>query len=366
MEVIPAHFQHNPIALPFELDVNPQIPYLLHRAIGASSCGITIADARLPDRPIIYANPAFERITGYPVEEAVGKNCRFLQGADRDQPDLTELRKAILAGKDCLVVLKNYRKDGVPFWNELTISPVLDATGTLTHFIGVQTDITRRKQAEEALQQAHDCLEQKVQERTAQLYHAYDATLEGWVKALDLRDHETKGHTQRVTEMTLRLARAMGMQEGELVHIRRGALLHDIGKIGIPDAILLKPGKLTEDERLRMQKHPEYAFEWLFSIEYLQPALAIPYSHHEKWDGTGYPCGLKGEEIPIAARLFAVVDVWDALRSDRPYRQGWPEKQVMEHIQAQAGTHFDPQVVSVFLRLLAKESRAHLEECKAA
>jgi putative nucleotidyltransferase with HDIG domain len=181
---------------------------------------------------------------------------------------------------------------------------------------------------------------------------AYDTTLEGWSSALDLRDRETEGHTQRVAEMTLRLARAMGFTEAELVHVRRGALLHDIGKMGIPDQILLKPGTLTDDEWVIMRKHPIYAYELLSPIAYLRPALDIPYSHHEKWNGMGYPRGLQGEQIPLSARLFAVVDVWDALRSDRPYRPGWPEEKVREYLRAGRGVHFEPQMVDVFLREL--------------
>jgi putative nucleotidyltransferase with HDIG domain len=187
------------------------------------------------------------------------------------------------------------------------------------------------------------------------LSQAYDSTIEGWSYALDLRDKETEGHTQRVAKMTLALARAMGISEDELVHVRRGALLHDIGKMGVPDQILLKPGKLTDEEWTIMRMHPVYAYDLLSPIAYLQPALDIPYCHHEKWDGTGYPRGLSGEQIPFAARLFALVDVWDALRSDRPYRNGWPADKVIEHIRSQAGTHFDPSVVEVFLRLVAEE-----------
>ena len=191
-----------------------------------------------------------------------------------------------------------------------------------------------------------------LQRSNAELTLAYDATIEGWSRALDLRDKETEGHTQRVTEMTMRLARAMGLGEADLVHIRRGALLHDIGKMGVPDGILLKPGKLTDEEWEIMRKHPTYAYEMLLSITYLRPALDIPYCHHEKWDGTGYPRGLKREAIPLAARLFAVVDVWDALCSDRPYRPGWPAEKVREHIRSLAGTHFDPHIVEAFLRIL--------------
>jgi HD-GYP domain-containing protein (c-di-GMP phosphodiesterase class II) len=185
----------------------------------------------------------------------------------------------------------------------------------------------------------------------ADLSRAYDSTIEGWSRALDLRDKETEGHTQRVTQMTLKLARAMGLSSDELVHIRRGVLLHDIGKMGVPDHILLKPGKLTDEEWQIMQRHPVYAYELLSPIAYLRPALDIPYCHHEKWDGSGYPRGLRGEQIPFAARLFAIVDVVDALRSDRPYRKGWPEKQVLAYIREQSGVHFDPQVVAAFLEL---------------
>ena len=180
---------------------------------------------------------------------------------------------------------------------------------------------------------------------------AYDETIEGWSHALDLRDRETEGHTQRVTEMTLRLARAMGMTDAELVHIRRGALLHDIGKMGIPDSILLKPGTLNDREWEIMRRHPEYAKDLLSPIDYLRPAIDIPYCHHEKWDGTGYPRGLRCEEIPLAARLFAIVDVWDALCSDRPYRSAWSHDQARDYIRAQSGSHFDPKVVEAFLAL---------------
>jgi PAS domain S-box-containing protein len=180
---------------------------------------------------------------------------------------------------------------------------------------------------------------------------AYDATIEGWSRALDLRDKETEGHTQRVTELTERLARATGVINEQLIHIRRGALLHDIGKMGVPDSILLKPGALTDAEWVIMRKHPAYAYDMLSPIAYLRPALYIPFCHHEKWDGTGYPQGLQGEQIPHAARLFAVVDVWDALRSDRPYRPAWSADKVREYIREQTGRHFDPKVVAAFWAL---------------
>jgi PAS domain S-box-containing protein len=192
---------------------------------------------------------------------------------------------------------------------------------------------------------------QDLQRYNLELSLAYDTTLEGWSHALDLRDHETEGHTQRVTEMTLRLARSMGIDETAMVHIRRGALLHDIGKMGIPDSILLKPGPLTDDEWETMKLHPVYAHDLLSPIAFLHPALDIPYCHHEKWDGTGYPRGLKGDQIPLSARIFAIVDVYDALRSDRPYRSAWTEERTMEYIVALAGSHFDPAVVDAFLEM---------------
>lgn len=184
-----------------------------------------------------------------------------------------------------------------------------------------------------------------------ELYFAYEATIEGWSRALDLRDHETEGHTQRVTELALRLADVMGMSDVEKANLRRGALLHDIGKMGVPDAILHKPGALTEHEWNIMRQHPSYAYQMLSPITYLKPALEISYCHHEKWDGTGYPNELKGSEIPLAARVFAVVDVYDALTSDRPYRKAWPLEETYKYIQSQSGKHFDPLVVQALLKL---------------
>jgi len=186
------------------------------------------------------------------------------------------------------------------------------------------------------------------------LISTYDKTLEGWSLALELRDEATQGHTKRVTELTLELARAMGIEEAKITNIRRGALLHDIGKIGIPDRILLKPGPLTKAERKMIEMHPVFAREMLNTIEFLHPAMDIPTFHHEKWDGKGYPTGLFREEIPIAARIFAVIDVWDALTSDRPYRKAWPYEKALAYIISNSGTHFDPEVVTVFSKMVEK------------
>lgn len=189
-----------------------------------------------------------------------------------------------------------------------------------------------------------------LQRSNLELTMAYDSTLEGWSKALDLRDRDTEGHTRRVTELTDQLAREFGIGDADRVHIRRGALLHDIGKMGIPDTILLKKGPLSGEEWKIMKTHPDLAVAMLAPISFLRPALDIPHCHHEKWDGSGYPRGLKGDQIPRAARIFTVVDVYDALMSDRPYRRAWSEQETLEYIQAEAGKHFDPEIASVFIK----------------
>ena len=180
----------------------------------------------------------------------------------------------------------------------------------------------------------------------------YDAMIEGWTRLLELRDHEPRGHSQRVTTMTVDLARLMGFPEHDLIHIRRGAMLHDVGKMGIPDSILLKPGSLTDDEWIVMRQHTTIAYEQLASIVELELALDIPYCHHENWDGSGYPRGLAGEKIPLMARLFALVDSWDSLRSDRPFRKAWPDDKVKAYILERGGKNFDPDLASKFTALL--------------
>jgi HD-GYP domain-containing protein (c-di-GMP phosphodiesterase class II) len=195
---------------------------------------------------------------------------------------------------------------------------------------------------------------ENLQRSNQELSLAYDTTLEGWGKALELRDKETQGHTRRVAELTVGLARRMNISDSEITHIHRGVLLHDIGKMGVPDQILHKTGPLDESEWELMRKHPQYAYDLLYPIAYLRPALDIPYCHHEKWDGTGYPRGLKGEEIPLAARIFAIVDVWDALLSDRPYRKTWTKKETIEYILRESGTRFDPKIVKIFLEMMSE------------
>jgi HD-GYP domain-containing protein (c-di-GMP phosphodiesterase class II) len=191
-----------------------------------------------------------------------------------------------------------------------------------------------------------------LQKLNTDLTLAYDETIEGWAAALDLRDHDTEGHSRRVTDRTVQVARLKGLSNEALVHVQRGALLHDIGKISIPDVVLNKPGPLDENEWIMMREHPRIAFELLSKIGFLQPALDIPYCHHEKWDGSGYPRGLKGEEIPIAARLFSVVDVYDALTNERPYRKAWSKKEALTYLREQSGKQFDPEAVELFMKTL--------------
>ena len=190
---------------------------------------------------------------------------------------------------------------------------------------------------------------EQLQRSHGEIVHAYDMTIEGWSRALDIRDNETHGHSQRVAALTIMTAEILGISGKELVNVRRGALLHDIGKLGVPDSILLKPGRLTDEEMAVMKRHPTIAYEILSPIPFLQDALDIPYLHHEKWDGSGYPKGMLGETIPVPSRIFAVIDVWDALRSDRPYRSAWNEERIIEYLKAEKGKHFDPEIVDVFL-----------------
>ncbi len=195
-----------------------------------------------------------------------------------------------------------------------------------------------------------------LQQSNIELLQAYDATIEGWSRALDLRDRETEGHTQRVTEMAMKLGQRLGISDQELKFMRWGGLLHDIGKMAVPDRILLKPDTLTSDEWKIMKQHPSFALQMLSPIQYLKPALDIPYCHHERWDGSGYPRGLKREEIPLAARIFAVADVFDGLTSDRPYRARWAESEARDYIREHAGVMFDPQIVDIFLQMMEKTS----------
>jgi putative two-component system response regulator len=280
----------------------------------------------LPD--VILLDVMMPGMTGFEV-------CQRI----RSDPQIAEIPIIILTALDDRESLLNALKAGADDF----ISKPFDRYELRARLLG----ITRLNRYQKLLQERA-----KLREANAQLLNAYEATIEGLSHALDLRDRETEGHSRRVTEVTVKLAQALNFSEEEILHMRRGALLHDIGKIGIPDSILHKPDSLTEEEWTNMRKHPQFAYDMLSPIEYLRPALVIPYSHHEKWDGTGYPRGLKGEEIPMSARLFAIADVWDAVTSDRPYRAAWTKEQAAAYIREQSGKHFDPQVVELFFKVV--------------
>ncbi len=243
---------------------------------------------------------------------------------------------------------------GKDVYYEMTVWPLYDSNKEMTGRIYISHDITALKELERELRELNLELEHRVRLRTQELAEAYDTTLEGWAKALELRDKETEGHSRRVTETTIAVARAMGIPEEEVDNIRRGAILHDIGKMGIPDDILRKQGSLTDGERQIVMKHPDTAFDLLKQIPFLKGAIDIPHCHHEKWDGSGYPRGLKKFEIPLSARIFAVADVWDALSSDRPYREAWDRERVAQYLINESGKHFDPHVVNKFLEMMEK------------
>lgn len=289
----------------------------------------------------LYVSPACRTILGYEPDELTGTPLTALIHPE-DATQITDLLAT--PARDDITATISYRarrKNDEYVWLETTARLFFDKNRQSKEFQASSRDITERKQSQEALQRAHGDLQE-----------AYDKTIEGWVLALDLRDRETEGHTKRVTEMTVKLAIRLECTEEEIVHIRRGALLHDIGKMGIPDEILQKPGPLTDDEWVVMRRHPQYAYQMLSPINYLKQALIIPYYHHERWNGSGYPHKLSGEDIPLFARFFAIVDVWDALSSDRPYRKKMPQKDVIEYLQKEAGRLFDPGIVDIFIPLL--------------
>src|SRR5574339_88451 len=259
----------------------------------------------LPD--VILLDVMMPGMTGFEV-------CQRI----RSDPQIAEIPIIILTALDDRESLLNALKAGADDF----ISKPFDRYELRARLLG----ITRLNRYQKLLQERS-----KLREANTQLLNAYEATIEGWSHALDLRDRETEGHSRRVAELTVELARHLGMGDEEITHIRRGALLHDMGKIGIPDPILHKPAALSDEEWAIMRKHPQFVYDMLYSVEYLRPALSIPYCHHEKWDGTGYPRGPKGEQIPMAARLFAIVDVWDALTSDRPYRPAWKEGEALAY-----------------------------------
>jgi len=280
----------------------------------------------LPD--VILLDVMMPGMTGFEV-------CQHI----RNDPVIAEVPIIILTALDDRDSLLNALKAGADDF----ISKPFDRFELRARLLG----ITR-------LNRYHKLVKERtsLMEANKQLLFAYEATIEGWSHAMDLRDKETEGHSHRVAELTVKLAKEFDMSEEELIHIRRGALLHDMGKLGVPDSILHKPSSLTDEEWKIMRKHPQFAYDMLYPIEYLRPALEIPYCHHEKWDGAGYPRALKGEEIPKSARIFAIVDVWDALTSDRPYRPAWTKEKALSYIQEQIGKHFEPQVGDCFTKTI--------------
>ena len=271
-------------------------------------------------------------------------------------PDTTTLARQVVStwfkplAKPLLAFLGSPPGIFTPLIYDGKIKGMLNMVGSSLTEADVPTMRAFANQIAVALENAR--LVRKLKTANEELETAYQKTLEGWVQALDLRDNVTEGHTLRTAELTVHLARQMGVAEADLPHLRRGALLHDIGKMAIPDNILKKPGPLTEAEWQVMRQHPQTAFSWLSSIDYLKPALVIPYYHHERWDGSGYVQGLVRDQIPLWARIFTVIDAWDAMRSDRPYRKAIPEADTLKIIRQESGNKFDPQVVKAFFDLL--------------
>ena len=338
-------------AINFSFDLNLSLTTLLTHIIVQS--GVDAADVLLfnpKDRTLEYvAGRGFHTKAIEHARQPLGEGYAGLAAQERKIvhiPDLVKeqdsfLRGILLAGEDFVSYY------GVPLIAKGQVMGVLEVFQR-TQLVHDKDwlDFLKALAAQAAIAIENVTLFDNLQRSNTELFQAYDATIEGWSRALELRDNETEGHTRRAADLTVKLARLFGLSEAELVQVRWGALLHDIGKMGIPDEILFKQDTLTEAEWVVMKKHTVFACEMLSPIRYLRLALDIPCAHHEKWDGTGYPLGLKGEQIPLGARIFAVADVWDALRSDRLYRTSWSVEKVREHLRSLAGTHFDPHVVS--------------------
>jgi putative nucleotidyltransferase with HDIG domain len=328
------------------------LPVVVEQLVSLTLCdavAIEIVDPSSGDSVVEAGHGQWAGLVGRRQAEGTGINARI--AADR-QPYLTkdlehdpevvypaEARKGI---KGCAALPLVAQEKLIGFiWTgtrSLIEEPVLRLLSTLADIVA--NAIHRATSHELAIR------------ARAELVVAYDTTLEGWARALELRDRETEGHARRVVDLALSLARRLGVEESEMEGLRRGALLHDIGKMGVPDSVLLKPDTLDEGEWEIMRRHPRHAYDLLAPIAYLRDVAELPYSHHEKWDGSGYPRGLKGEAIPLSARIFAIVDVWDALRSDRPYRAAWPAARTIQLLKEQSGKHFDPRVVEAFVDMV--------------
>ena len=308
---------------------------------------ITILDQ---ENRIRFVSPAISQILGYSSEELLGRSPFEIIHPDDIRITQDELSH-VFRGEFAHTLFEFRARHVNGSWVYLeSNSQNLMGNPAVEGVLIMSRDVSARRRAEEEARRVR-----------ADLDTAYEATLEGWSRALELRERETAGHSQRVVQYTLALARNMGFDEEACVHIRRGALLHDIGKIGIPDSILLKNDQLTPEEWEIIRQHPVYARNLLEEIPYLKPALVIPYLHHERWNGSGYPLHLQGQNIPFEARIFAVVDAWDALMWDRPYRKGWPETEVNQYLISQAGILFDPDVVNAFISM-----RPETESAQAA
>jgi len=344
------------------------------RIFDTSGLGISITDL---SGNFLSGNQAVLEMLGYDIHEYTSLCIADITHPEDLRVNLQMLDEYKVGKRDSFTVEKKVvRKDGQIVWCKLTSTLVKDENEVPQFTIGMLEDITEKKSADEkekAIQQELQNLlddadrsrkallsviedqritEEQLKKLTNELLVAYDSTLEGWSNALELREQETAGHSRRVVDLTIKIASELGIKANELADVERGALLHDIGKMGIPDSILLKPGPLTDEEWVIMKKHPVYSYNLLSKIDFLKHAIDIPYSHHERWDGTGYPQGLAGKQIPLAARIFAVVDIWDALGSDRPYRQAWKREEILTYIRKISGTQLDPDIVAVFLRLV--------------
>jgi PAS domain S-box-containing protein/putative nucleotidyltransferase with HDIG domain len=298
----------------------------------------------IPALQVEYVSPSVQKFTGYTPAEFYadpGLICRVI-----DPDDLPKLKERLITHES--INLRWVHKAGHTLSIELSTTTFLDEQGQLVALEGIAHDITERRRGEEERQRLYLELAHSHQE----LIKSYDATIEGWSRALDLRDRATEYHSEQVVDLTLALARKLGLPETDLPHLRRGALLHDIGKLAISDTVLNKNGPLTEEEWVQMRLHPEYAYQVLKPIAFLAPSLDIAHYHHERWDGCGYPEGLAGAEIPFAARLFAIVDVYEALSSARPYRPEWTKERILTYLASQSGRQFDPAVVKAFLEIL--------------
>lgn len=296
---------------------------------------------RLSDGLYLEINQGFTDIMGYTQEEVVSKTSLELD-IWANAEDRAQLVEGLRANGEVTNLEAEFRMKSGESRIGLMSAKVMESNGQPC-ILSVTRDITAWKKAQE-----------KIEELNKELLFAYDETLEGWSRALDLRDAKTDEHSKRVVEASLILAQSFGIPDDEIIYLRRGAILHDIGKMGIPDNILLKKGSLTEEEWRIMRLHPVFAYEMLSKIPFLKKSLDIPYCHHEKWDGTGYPRGLKGEEIPLSARIFAIADVYDALTSDRPYRPAWGKDEALTFIKENSGSHFDPEIVETFFSKLNK------------